>query len=209
MTSTAGRTPAIPAPGFADPTRGAQRAFRAILDALSHPTRRFPLSGPAQPPAALGRGLAAVALTVLDEDSSIWLGAGLDDPEVTAWLDFHTGARRVEAASADFAFALPASLPALGSLRLGTDESPHLSTTAVLDVRGCRGAARFTAEGPGINGTATLAAPWADAGFAEQWRVNAASFPRGVDLLLVDAGEVSALPRTTRLAPADTDGREG
>ncbi|WP_136610668.1 phosphonate C-P lyase system protein PhnH [Sinomonas albida] len=208
MTSTAGNAPAIPAPGFSDATRDAQRAFRAILDALSHPTQRYPLNGPAHPPAALGSGLAAVALTVLDEDSTVWLGGALDDREVAAWLDFHTGARRVGAASADFVFAAPASLPALGSLRLGTDEAPHLSTTAVLDVRGCQGMGSFTAEGPGINGSTTFNAPWADGRFAEQWRANTAVFPRGVDLLLVDADEISALPRTTRLAPAPTDGQE-
>ena len=68
---------AFPAPGFADPTRDAQRAFRAVLDALAHPARSFPLAGPADPPAALGPGLAAVALTLLDEDCAVWLGGAL------------------------------------------------------------------------------------------------------------------------------------
>ncbi|NUP73377.1 MAG: phosphonate C-P lyase system protein PhnH [Sinomonas sp.] len=207
MTASAGREPAIPAPGFANPTRDTQQAFRSILDALAHPTRRYPLSGPAQPPAALGRGLAAVALTVLDEDCTVWLGEGLaDDAEVTAWLDFHTGAHRAEAASADFVFASPGSMPPLASLRLGTDESPHLSTTAVLDVRRLRGNARFTAEGPGIKGSTTFDAPWADASFAEHWRGNGALYPRGVDLLLVDDESVTALPRTTRLSTTRLSG---
>ncbi|WP_415855122.1 phosphonate C-P lyase system protein PhnH [Sinomonas sp. G460-2] len=207
MIGSAGRSPAIPSPGFVDPPRDAQHAFRAILDALARPTRSFPLKSPPQPPAALGRGLAAVALTVLDEDCTVWLGGDLDDPEVTAWLDFHAGARRVEASNADFVFASPRSLPLLDSLRLGTDEAPHLSTTVVLDVRGCQGARRFSAEGPGINGAAVVDAPWADSAFAEQWRRNAALFPRGVDLLLVDADTISALPRTTRLTPTP-DGQE-
>jgi alpha-D-ribose 1-methylphosphonate 5-triphosphate synthase subunit PhnH len=208
---------ASPLPGFADPTRDAQRAFRAVLDALAHPTRSFPLAGPADPPAALGHGLAAVALTLLDEDCAVWLGGALaNDAEVAAWLAFHTGARRVHAAAAaDFVITDPAALPPLASLALGTDEAPNLSATVVLDVRGCTGfsntgfpntrPARFCARGPGIDGTAILAAPWAADGFADAWRRNTALFPRGVDLLLVDEDTVAALPRTTRLTAADRE----
>jgi len=215
--NTAGPVSASPvhafhAPGFADPTRDAQRAFRAVLDAMAHPTRSFPLAGPAEPPAALGRGLAAVALTLLDEDCAVWLGGALaHDAEVAAWVAFHTGARRVHAAAAaGFVIADPRALPPLESLALGTDEAPHLSTTVVLDIRGCTGfpntvRARFTAAGPGIDGTAALAAPWAADGFADAWHRNTGIFPRGVDLLLVDEDTVAALPRTTHLTAADRE----
>ncbi|MBL7494084.1 phosphonate C-P lyase system protein PhnH [Frankia sp. AgB1.9] len=207
MSPAAGTVPAIPAPGFADPARDAQRAFRAVLDALAHPTRSYPLAGPAEPPAALGRGLAAVALALLDEDCAVWLGGALGrDPETAAWLRFHTGTRRVdEPAAAGFVLTGPDALPPLASLALGTDEAPHLSATVVLDVRAATGPARFLARGPGIDGVATLAAPWAPAGFADAWRHNAGLFPRGVDLLLVGSDTVAALPRTTRLTDADTN----
>jgi alpha-D-ribose 1-methylphosphonate 5-triphosphate synthase subunit PhnH len=200
-------TAAFPGPGFADPTRDAQRAFRAVLDALAHPARPYPLAGPAEPPAGLGRGLAAVALTLLDEDCAVWLGGALArDAEVAAWLAFHTGARRVAAAAeAGFVITAPAALPPLASLALGTDEAPHQSATVVLDVRGCAGNARFTARGPGIDGTAVLGAPWATDGFADAWHRNSELFPRGVDLLLVDDDTVAALPRSTRLNAADTE----
>ncbi|MCW0215957.1 MAG: phosphonate C-P lyase system protein PhnH [Pseudonocardia sp.] len=201
--STAARTPTIPAPGFADPTRDAQRAFRAVLDALAHPTRSYPLGGPAQPPPALGRGLGAVALTLLDEGCATWLAGPLGtDAETATWLAFHTGTRLVtDPADAQFVVADPASLPPLARLRCGTDEAPHHSATVLLDVRGATGTARFSATGPGIDGTADLTAPWADAGFLPQWTANTAAFPRGVDLLLVGEDTVAALPRTTRLHP--------
>jgi len=232
--------PALPAPGFVDPTRDAQRAFRAVLDALAHPTRSYPVAGPGEPPAALGRGLAAVALTLLDEDCAVWLGGALGrDAEVAAWLAFHTGARRVDnPGTADFVIAGPDALPPLASLALGTDEAPHLSATVVLDVRGyanpaadpatsaatdpatgvataaaaspaaglAAGAARFTMRGPGIDGSAELAAPWAPEGFAEAWQRNTELFPRGVDLLLVDSGTATGLPRTTLLAEVEPCG---
>jgi alpha-D-ribose 1-methylphosphonate 5-triphosphate synthase subunit PhnH len=222
-------TAALPAPGFADPTRDAQRAFRAILDALARPARPYPVTGPAEPPAVLGPGLAAVALTLLDEDSIVWLGGALGaDAEVAAWLAFHTGTRRVaDPAAADFVITGPDALPPLASLAMGTDEAPHLSATVVLDVRGYADAdadpsatrlttelatrfstgfnTRFIAQGPGIDGTAALAAPWAPEGFAAAWQHNTELFPRGVDLLLVDSGTVTGLPRTTRLTVAGTE----
>ncbi|MGH3208097.1 MAG: phosphonate C-P lyase system protein PhnH [Trebonia sp.] len=208
---------ASPGPGFADPTPDAQRAFRAVLDALAHPTRSFPLAGPADPPAALGRGLAAVALTLLDEDCAVWLGGTLaHDAEVAAWLAFHTGVRRVTAAAeADFVIAGPDALPPLASLAPGTDEAPHRSATVVLDIRGrtgfpstgfpSTGPARFCARGPGIDGAVTFAASWAADGFAGEWHRNTQVFPRGVDLLLVAEDTVAALPRTTRLTAADQE----
>jgi len=206
----------IPKPGFADATRESQAAFRAVLDALAHPTKTYEIAGPQQAPAGLGGGLGAVALTVLDEDATVWLGGALSgDAEAIAWLGFHTGARVTEdQASADFAFVTPAALPALDSFGLGTDEAPHLSTTIVLDVRGVecdspREVHHFTATGPGINVEAELDAPWADSvtDFLAQWRANARLFPRGVDLLIVDEDSVEALPRTTQLralTPATT-----
>jgi alpha-D-ribose 1-methylphosphonate 5-triphosphate synthase subunit PhnH len=200
---------AFPGPGFADPARDAQRAFRAVLDALSHPTRRYPLTGPAEPPAALGRGLAAIALALLDEDCGVWLGGALGrDTEVASWLAFHTGARRADSTAAGFVIADPGTLPPLDSLVLGTDEAPHLSATVVLDVRGCTGTTRFTACGPGIADTATLAAPWAPDDLGDAWRRNTGLFPRGVDLLLVAADSVTAVPRTTRLIAADLEAAE-
>jgi alpha-D-ribose 1-methylphosphonate 5-triphosphate synthase subunit PhnH len=226
-TGATGLASGIPSPGFPDATRGAQAAFRAILDALAHPTRGYPLTGPAEAPAGLGSGLGAVALTVLDEESALWLDARrAADPEVAAWLTFHTGVRIVaDAAAADFVLADAASMPALDGLAAGTDEEPHRSATVLLDVRepldgrdgadgtgtgtgtertaGAPGTPRFRAEGPGIDGHAVADAPWAADGFLDAWQANGARFPRGVDLLLVDAASVAALPRTTRLRAVD------
>jgi alpha-D-ribose 1-methylphosphonate 5-triphosphate synthase subunit PhnH len=207
VTSATGALPSFLSPGFADPARDAQRAFRAVLDAFAHPARSYPLAGPPEPPAALGRGLAAIILTLLDESCTVWLGDALArDTDVCAWLAFHTGARHTDAVTAaDFVIAAPDALPRLGSLARGTDEAPHQSATVVVDIRGCAGPTRFTAQGPGIDGTATLAAPWAPDGFTDTWLQNTENFPRGVDLLLVDEDTVTALPRTTRLTAANPE----
>jgi alpha-D-ribose 1-methylphosphonate 5-triphosphate synthase subunit PhnH len=170
-----------------------QQAFRAILDALAHPTRPFPISGPAVP---FSRALAAVALTLCDEDTPVHLDPAFDSA-VAAWFAFYTGAP-VIAGPAEAAFLFARELPALDSLRAGTHEQPHQSATVVLEVGGGQGR-RLRATGPGIDGHADFDAPWAPADFVDRWRRNTARFPIGVDLLLVEGDQIRGLPRTTML----------
>jgi alpha-D-ribose 1-methylphosphonate 5-triphosphate synthase subunit PhnH len=205
MSAATGIPTGIPAPGFADATREAQIVFRVVLDALAHPTRPYPLDGVADAPAELGAGLGAVALTVLDDECALWLDdRRMLDADVTAWLAFHTGVRLVaDPADADFLVAAPGSLPPLADLATGTDEAPHRSATVLLDLRGCAGAIRYRAEGPGIDGHVDVAAPWASDDFLTQWRRNGELFPRGVDVLLIGEDTVAGLPRTTRLTVID------
>ncbi len=196
--------PAIPAPGFADPARDAQRVFRALLDALAHPARSYPLTVAVPAPTPLGSGLGAVALTLLDEDCTVWLDAALSSSvEASSWLAFHTGARIVaDAASARFLLVTdPAVLPPLELLEVGSDEAPHLYATVVL-ATAAEGGERYIARGPGIETAAEFSAPWAWPGFEADWRRNTAMFPRGIDLVLVSGGGVAALPRTTTIAAA-------
>ena len=206
--NTTSTTP--PAPGFADPTVAGQRVFRAILDALAHPGRSYRIAGPAQAPESLGTGLAAVALTLLDEDVSVWLHRKLaQSPDVTSYLAFHTGTRVTnEPGAANFLIAPPDTRPPLDALALGTDEAPHQSATVVLDARTPGVGARFTATGPGIDGWVAIDAPWAPEGFVAAWTRNGAVFPRGVDLLVVGEDSVVALPRTTRLRAVSDQGQE-
>jgi alpha-D-ribose 1-methylphosphonate 5-triphosphate synthase subunit PhnH len=98
----------------------------------------------------------------------------------------------------------PDELPELASLAQGTEESPHLSATVVLDVRGAA-TDRCTGTGPGIDGSIAIDVPRASRPLLDDWRRNGARFPRGVDLLLVDDHQLTALPRTTRLAPTGTE----
>lgn len=204
MTTHLDSLSAAPKPGHAEPVRDAQAVFRAVLDALSHPGRVFPLPGSAQAPDALGTGLADIALTLLDADSSVWLHPSLAaDPEIPSYLTFHTGVRQVtEVCDAEFVIASPQTIPALEELEMGTDEAPHRSATVVVDARSSSTGGHFVAEGPGIDGTIEFDAHWAPASFIDLWQQNAAAFPRGVDLLAVDEYSVVALPRTTRLRAA-------
>jgi alpha-D-ribose 1-methylphosphonate 5-triphosphate synthase subunit PhnH len=95
-------------PGFADAVGDAQSCFRLVLDAMTHPGRLHTVR-PLSPPPPLCDAAAAVVLTLVDQETPLWLDP--DAAAARAWVAFHTGAPVVEEpARAIFAVAL--SLPA-------------------------------------------------------------------------------------------------
>jgi alpha-D-ribose 1-methylphosphonate 5-triphosphate synthase subunit PhnH len=190
-------------PGFADPVRGAQASFRVILDALAHPGRieKLPVGLAATPPAPLGVAAAAIALTLCDIDTPIWLDAPL--AAASRYLSFHCGAPAApNPAHASFAFATnSAALPSLESFALGSDEYPDRSTTLVIEVGGLIPDRGIRLVGPGIRSEALLSALGLPAHFWEERAALAELLPRGLDIILVSGAELAALPRWARVAP--------
>lgn len=187
--------------GFADPVLAGQRAFKAVMNALARPGTIQRLPDEARPPAPLPQGLAEVALTLCDHDTTVWLDAALvAESAVVDWLRFHTGTNLLEAPdAADFAFVIGA-LPPLGSFALGSDEYPDQSTTIVLALPSLTTGPALTLRGPGIKDTAVVNPAGLGGDFLRQWGENREQFPRGVDLLLVGPEGLIGLPRTTRIS---------
>ncbi|MCL2466891.1 MAG: phosphonate C-P lyase system protein PhnH [Micrococcales bacterium] len=197
--------PTVLAPGFADRVHDAQQTFRVLLDAFAHPTTSQVLRCQVSAPGALTQGAAALVLALADDSTPLWLDPALAcDAAVTAWLEFHTGARVVnDPSGAAFALvAAPASLPPLAVFALGTDEAPHTSTTVVVMTGQPTDEVVLGAEGPGFAEPTLWRSPFPPC-FAQQWAANAAVFPRGVDLVLASDDALVALPRTTRLTMTD------
>lgn len=195
-------------PGFDDPVSGSQAVFRCVLRALSMPGRLVDVPAVAQKPAQ-GHGAAAVALlALLDSDCTLWLSPSLRNSEARAWLRFHTGCRCVDdPEQARFLWVAQGdAFPGLASMHAGSDESPELAATCVMEVAqilaGDNGA--WGLEGPGVDGCRQLTVQGLPADFAEQWRVNHGMFPRGVDVLLATDAQLAGLPRSTRLHSNDT-----
>ena len=192
--------------GFADPVLSAQATFRAVLDATARPASVQPLGASILPPPPFSIGAAALALTLCDHDTTVWLDADLRASErVTEWLRFHCGCTVVDAPhEAAFAFVSAAlALPRLEELALGTPDYPDRSTTVVVQVESFRSGTSLVLTGPGIPGRRTLrAAPLPD-DMPARLAANRGRFPCGIDLLLVTANEVAALPRSVRIVRED------
>lgn len=189
--------------GFSDSVLGAQGVFRALMDALSRPGIARPLPFDVTPPEPLSAELGAVALTLCDHDTPIWLDPVLAAaPGVADWLRFQCGAPIVaDPGAAQFALVSDmALLPRLEAFGQGSDEYPDRSATLVLDAILPTRPLRLT--GPGIKGELEVALPLPGGDFLAQWAENRDRFPRGIDLVIVGHGAVTGLPRTTRISEA-------
>ncbi len=189
--------------GFADKVLSAQSTFRSVMDAMARPGSIQRIAVATGAPSPLMRGAAAIALTLFDHDTPVWLDAAMSrTADVTKWLKFHAGAP-VIADSSICSFALigdPRTLPALDRFAFGSNEYPDRSITLILQIGSLTEGSRFELRGPGIDGSTVLQARIEPADLFERLGINAALFPRGIDVVLVADDAIVAIPRTTRLA---------
>ena len=185
-----------PSPGFADAVASSQAVFRAVLTAMAHPGQ------PIAPPPDVGtmRPLAAVALTLCDLDTPVWLAPGLP-ADLAADLRFHCGCPLVvEPGAATFAFVGSfATLPPLHAFHPGEPDYPDTGATVVIQGGGLDTGPRVRLRGPGIpDAEPRLLTAGTDA-FWRDFQQNRAGFPLGVDVLLLDRGGWIGLPRSVEV----------
>lgn len=194
-------------PGFVDKVLSAQSTFRSVMDAMARPGSVRRIVPGAGTPGPMMRGTAAIALTLFDHDTPLWLDARMaESSDVVKWLKFHTGAPVVQDTSiAGFALIGDgAALPSLERFALGTSEYPDRSTTVILQVDSLDAGRGFELRGPGIDGVAKLKASITPSDLFERLHVNEALFPRGIDVVLVADDAVVAIPRTTRVVSKES-----
>jgi alpha-D-ribose 1-methylphosphonate 5-triphosphate synthase subunit PhnH len=188
--------------GFVDKVLSAQSTFRSVMDAMARPGSIQRIEPVAGTPTGMMRGTAAIALTLFDHDTPIWLDDEMSQtPAVAKWLKFHTSAPVIADSSiASFALIGDArSLPALERFSFGSNEYPDRSTTLILQVESLTQGPAFELRGPGIDGTAVLQAVIQPPDLFERLAINQTLFPRGIDVVLVHDDHVVAIPRSTRL----------
>jgi alpha-D-ribose 1-methylphosphonate 5-triphosphate synthase subunit PhnH len=185
------------------PAIASQAVFRSIMDAMARPGEIRPIVPLAGCPAPLTGVSAALALSLLDHETSFWLDPPLAiAADVSRWISFHTGAPAArEPRAAQFAFfADPLQAAPFDGFAQGTAEYPDQSATLVFQVIKFGAGESLTLSGPGIAGARSFSATPLPGDFTARLAANRLLFPRGVDLLLVSDNAVAALPRTTRVS---------
>jgi alpha-D-ribose 1-methylphosphonate 5-triphosphate synthase subunit PhnH len=186
-----------------EPVLTTQATFRAVLDAMAAPGTVRPIAATLAPPSPLAAAAAAVALTLCDHDTPVWLDAALGGSDaVGAWLRLHCGCRLVsEPRDAVFAFiGALRELPPIDTFHVGTPDYPDRSATLVIQVESLRAGPPLALSGPGIRDRQVVRATGLPDDMPARLAANRALFPRGVDFILVSANEIAALPRSVRLA---------
>lgn len=114
--------------------------------------------------------------------------------------DLHLlAARQDSVGNADFVLVEGARAPDFKP-RIGTLSEPELSTTLLICVTDLgSGDTKLNLTGPGIKNRQELRLNGLHADWIEWRSEQVASFPLGVDIILIDEQRVAALPRTTLL----------
>jgi alpha-D-ribose 1-methylphosphonate 5-triphosphate synthase subunit PhnH len=190
------------APGFNDPQLDAQRVFRQLLQAMSRPGQVVPIDRLPEAPKPLSAAAAALALTLFDLDTPIWLS---EDLRTVAgdYLAFHTGAPLThEIGAASFVLVADGNkLPDLAQVALGDAEYPERAATVIVQVERLRIAppdvkAAYRLRGPGVLGHVDIDIDGLAGEFWSALQANQKLFPLGFDAILVAGDMVLGLPRT-------------
>lgn len=188
------------APGLDEPVFDAQRVFRSLLLAFSHPGRIVDLDPLCQPAESLPFSATASLLAILDAETPLWLDPAASG--MAGYFRFHCGCPITETPSnARFALIVePGTMPPLAVFAAGTATEPEESATVLIVCDAlCDDPEGWRLSGPGVSGARTLAIRGLPAAFPAWLAANHARFPMGIDVVLCAGPRIAALPRTTRV----------
>ncbi len=191
-------------PGFSNPVHDAQRSFRSVLDAMARPAHCRTLPEPAGIPDGWTPALTALALTLFDQDTPVWLDPAVASRQAEAYLRFHCGCPLTDRKDRA-AFAVIADMenaPPLHAFPIGEPQYPERSVTLIYAIESLTGGTALRWQGPGIKGSIEAAPKGLPAGFIRQWADNHALYPSGVDVILTAGSQVMCLPRSISIEEA-------
>ncbi len=205
--------------------RATQRAFRALLQAMSHPGRIYPLSGDTDNTIGLTgeAGLMLVLRTLLDHEVRFGI-AGVSAESLEKTVSRLTGCRSAAVADADFVIVPEGkSNGGIRQAKRGTREYPDSGATVIYVVQSLKGGVGFDAsessenssfvlteapvpaatvvlKGPGIKGGISVAIVGTSPEELSDIKEMTLDFPLGIDCIFIDgAGRMMCIPRSTQI----------
>lgn len=190
--------------GFINAAIQSAHAFRIIMQAMSRPGLPIRMEAALEAPAPLHVTSAAVALTLCDFQTPVWLSPALRNERTVHFLRFHTGAPIIERMEeAHFAFLSAEERSAVSLFAEGSHEYPDCSATLAIQTRQFHNRDVFL-TGPGIKGTVAFGVEGLTQEFWVEWAENHAHFPIGVDVIFAAPQSLAAVPRSSAVRIAET-----
>lgn len=183
---------------FGNPSIDGAHAFRKILASMSRPGRPVAFKPDLEAPVPMFVTTAAIASTLCDYQTPVWLSPSLDSPAVRHYLRFHTSAPLTQnPREAVFAFAdaweAEVGLP---SFCAGTHEYPDRSTTLVIQSDSFEAGALVNLTGPGVQHAQAAQVERLDEAFWHGVIANNAGYPVGIDFMFVTREALMSCPRS-------------
>ena len=186
-----------------------QIVYRKILNCLARPGTKENITTESKGinlALPLSKNLMALAFTVLDSEVSFAV-AGKEQPAMEKRIQQLTYAKKASIVQADYIFltqevSAAKVCEAITEAKKGTLLNPHASATLIIEVADLdagNNAERIFIKGPGIKGEKAIAVFGAN-NWLQAREIKNAEFPLGIDMFFLDtAGNILALPRTTRI----------
>ncbi|MGP3591230.1 phosphonate C-P lyase system protein PhnH [Vagococcus sp. WN89Y] len=185
-------------PAFASAVHDAQHCFRRLLKAMSEPgvIVSLPQLKHGWPP--LNPASTSVLLTLVDNDTPVWLSEAVSNDLIRQNLRFHTGAPLVDQPGQSLFAVADYTLSALqlSELPAGSVVSPENSATLILQLPALSGGRMLRLTGPGIQ-EERMIAPQLPECITDEFTDRPHAFPTGIDVILTCGDRALAIPRTT------------
>lgn len=187
--------------GFSDPVVEAQDVFRTVLEVLSRPGRIATLDPLEHVPDTLMPATAAIALTLFDSFTPVYLDPDLRTADAQTYLKFQTGCPLTEdPGKAAFAIVSVEQMDkTFKAFSIGQPEYPDRSTTLIVQAPDIQADEGVRLSGPGIKDSCLMAVGGMSAGNWKAIQLNNALFPLGMDFIFAAGSKVSGLPRSTKV----------
>lgn len=167
---------------------------------MAHPTRIVPITCDLQAPQPLDIASAAICLTLLDFETTLWTDLDIDSAALN-WLRFHCACPIVsQTRLAQFALVIDHwEMLHLDHFPQGEEEYPERSTSLIIQVDGLIPGKGRKFSGPGIKNYSYLDVAGIPEHFWAVWQGQIAQYPLGVDVFISCGSVLAALPRTIRI----------